>query len=77
MGAADGRRRADRRRSGATTSYSVLQLYTGDTLAPERRRLGLAAEPMTCPPNALQTGEGIVRLEPGDTFVGRWGVGLD
>jgi aldose 1-epimerase len=58
-------------------SYSVLQLYTGDTLAPERRRCGLAAEPMTCPPNALQTGDGIVRLEPGDTFVGRWGVGLE
>ncbi len=52
----------------------MLQLYTGDTLAPERRRLGLAAEPMTCPPNAFQTGDGIVRLEPGDTFVGRWGV---
>jgi aldose 1-epimerase len=32
---------------------------------------------MTCPPNALQTGDGIVRLEPGDTFVGRWGVGID
>ena len=58
-------------------SYSVLQLYTGDTLAPERQRRGLAAEPMTCPPNALQTGDGIVRLEPGDTFVGRWGVGID
>jgi aldose 1-epimerase len=58
-------------------SYSVLQLYTGDTLAPKRRRRGLAAEPMTCPPNALQTGEGIVRLEPGEMFLGRWGVGLD
>ena len=55
-------------------SYSLLQLYTGDTLAPHRRRLALGAEPMTCPPNALQTGEGIVRLEPGETSpaAGAW-----
>jgi aldose 1-epimerase len=57
-------------------SYSLVQLYTGDTLAPERRRRGLAAEPMTCPANALQTGEGIVRLEPGQSHVCRWGVRL-
>jgi aldose 1-epimerase len=55
-------------------SYSLLQLYTGDTLAPPRRRQGLGAEPMTCPPNALQTGERIVRIEPGQTHVGRWGA---
>jgi aldose 1-epimerase len=57
-------------------SYPVLQLYTGDTLAPPRRRLGLAAEPMTCPPNALASGEGLIRLEPGQTSVSRWGVRL-
>jgi aldose 1-epimerase len=57
-------------------SYSVLQLYTGDTLAPSRRRLGLAAEPMTCPPNALASGDGVIRLEPGQRHVSRWGVRL-
>jgi aldose 1-epimerase len=57
-------------------AYSLLQLYTGDTLAPERRRRGLAAEPMTCPANALQTGDGIVTIEPGETFSSRWGVGI-
>lgn len=57
-------------------AYSVIQLYSGDTLAPPRRRLALAAEPMTCPPNALQSGEGIVRLAPGQTHSGRWGVRL-
>lgn len=60
----------------ADGAYSVLQVYTADTLAPERRRRGLAVEPMTCPPNALQTGDSIVRLEPGQEFVGRWGVRL-
>jgi aldose 1-epimerase len=57
-------------------SYSLLQLYTGDTLAPGRRRRGLGAEPMTCPPNALRTGERIVRLEPGEMHSSRWGVRL-
>ena len=60
----------------ADGSYPVIQLYTGDTLAPHRRRRGLAAEPMTCPANALQTGEHLVRLEPGETHVSRWGVRL-
>ncbi len=60
----------------ADASYSVLQLYTGDTLAPARRRRGLATEPMTCPPNALASGEGLIRLEPGQVHVSRWGAGL-
>ncbi len=58
-------------------SYSLLQLYTGDTLGAPRRRRGLGAEPMTCPPNALQTGEEIVRLDPGETHSSRWGVRLN
>jgi aldose 1-epimerase len=60
----------------ADASYPVIQLYTGDTLARGRRRQGMAAEPMTCPPNALASGERIVRLEPGESHVSRWGVGL-
>lgn len=38
-----------------------LQLYSGEL----RGRKGLAVEPMTCPPNALNTGEDVVALEPG------------
>ena len=57
-------------------TYGVIQVYTGDTLAPPRRRLALAVEPMTCPPNALQTGDGVIRLDPGQTHSGRWGVRL-
>lgn len=60
----------------ADRSYPVLELFTADTLAPSRRRLGLAAEPMSAPPNALRTGEMIVRLEPGEEHVARWGVRL-
>jgi len=60
----------------ADRAYSVIEVYTADTLAPERRRRGLAAEPMTAPPNALQTGESIVRLEPGESHTARWGATL-
>ncbi|HEX9482500.1 MAG TPA: aldose 1-epimerase family protein [Solirubrobacteraceae bacterium] len=56
--------------------YPLIEIYTGDGLSAARRRRGLGAEPMTCPPNALQSGEGIVRLEPGEALVARWGVRL-
>ena len=56
--------------------YPILEIYTGDTLAPDRRRRGLGAEPMTCPPNAFQSGDGLVRLEPGESLTTRWGVQL-
>jgi aldose 1-epimerase len=60
----------------ADESHTVLQLYTGDTLSPARRRRGLAVEPMTCQPNAFQSAVGLVRLEPGESFTARWGVRL-
>ena len=57
-------------------SYPVLEIYTGDTLHPSRRRRGLAVEPMTCWPNAFQNGNGLQRLEPGQSLSTRWGVRL-
>ena len=56
--------------------YEVLEVFTGDTLAPDRRRTGLAVEPMTCPPDAFRSGEGLIRLEPGESTTARWGVRL-
>jgi aldose 1-epimerase len=29
---------------------------------------------MTCPPNALQTGEDVIHLAPGDSLTARWGI---
>ena len=51
------------------------QVCTGDAfpLVAWRRR-GIAMEPMTCPPNAFQTGEDVVRIEPGADFTVRWGI---
>jgi aldose 1-epimerase len=56
--------------------YPYLEVFTGDTLAPERRRRGLGAEPMTCPPNAFASGEQVLRLEPGTSVTSSWGVTL-
>ena len=50
-------------------SYPYLMLFSGDPL-PNVRRRSLAVEPMTCPPNALRTGEALIRLEPGASFTG-------
>jgi aldose 1-epimerase len=60
----------------ADQHYPVLEVFTADTLSPDRRRRGLGAEPMSAPPNALASGEMVVRLEPGDQHVARWGVRL-
>lgn len=56
-------------------SFTHVQVFSGDTLAPERRRRGLAVEPMTGPANLLASGEGRVTLEPGVAFEATWGVG--
>ena len=55
-------------------SYRWLMLFSGDTLAPARRRRSLAIEPMTCPPNAFATGEGVKVLEPGEAWTTTWGI---
>ena len=58
-------------------AYAFVELYTGDTLAPERRRRGLGCEPMTCAPNAFRSGDGLRVLEPGERLVARWGATLE
>jgi aldose 1-epimerase len=55
-------------------AYEYLMVFTGDTLSPAARRRGLALEPMTCAPNALQSGDGLVVLEPGASHRGEWGI---
>lgn len=59
--------------SGGTCRWLVV--YTGDTLPPVDRRRSIAVEPMTCPPNALATGE-IDVLEPQASLTLDWGFTL-
>ena len=59
----------------ADQKFPYLMIYTGHSLdPPERRRRGLAVEPMTCPPNAFRSGRDLVRLDPGGTWSGTWGI---
>jgi aldose 1-epimerase len=57
--------------------YRYVQLFSGDTLAPDRRRRGLAIEPMTCPPNALRSGTDLIVLQPGGAIELEWGIQID
>jgi aldose 1-epimerase len=54
-------------------SYGYLMIFTGDGLADVDRR-SIAVEPMTCAPNAFRSGDGLIRLEPGESHVGLWGI---
>jgi aldose 1-epimerase len=65
---------ADRVSLWVDDAYPYLMVFTGDPL-PDVARRSLAVEPMTCPPNAFRTGEGIIRLEPGTSFTSAWGIG--
>jgi aldose 1-epimerase len=55
-------------------AWTHLMVFTGDTLSEDRRRRGLAVEPMTAAPDAFNNGEGLVVLEPGEHFEGTWGI---
>jgi aldose 1-epimerase len=59
----------------ADSSYPWLMVFTGDS-RPDVARRSVAVEPMTCPPNAFRTGEALVRLEPGESHSGAWGITL-
>lgn len=57
-------------------AYRWVQVFTGDTVG-DRARRGLAVEPMTAPPNAFRTGEGLLVLGPAgadDTHTSSWGI---
>jgi aldose 1-epimerase len=65
-------------RVGTTTlwvdeTFSYLMVFTGDGL-PDVERRSVAVEPMTCAPNAFRSGDGLIRLEPGQAHAGSWGI---
>lgn len=49
-----------------------LMVYTGDDRPSPRR--SVAVEPMTAPPDAFNSGEDLVTLQPGETFGAAWGL---
>ena len=48
--------------------FRYLHFYTDPS------RAALAVEPVTSAPDAFNTGQGLIQLEPGATFEARWGV---
>ncbi|WP_460956880.1 aldose 1-epimerase family protein [Parasphingorhabdus pacifica] len=52
--------------------FKWVQVYTADDY-PERGR-AVAIEPMTCPPNALNTGTDLLVLEPSESWIAEWGL---
>jgi aldose 1-epimerase len=51
-----------------------LQIHTADKQPPLPTRLGLAVEPMTCPPDAFNSGKDLIRLEPLDSCEVSWKI---
>ncbi|MFJ4227669.1 aldose 1-epimerase family protein [Paenarthrobacter nicotinovorans] len=51
-----------------------LQIHTADKPAPIPSRIGLAVEPMTCPPDAFNSGTDLIRLEPGAEHTASWSI---
>lgn len=77
---ADGRLRVELRGGGRGAAFWMddahpwLEIYTADEAPPEHRRQGLGVEPMTCPPDAFNSGIDLIELKPGATFTGSWGI---
>ncbi|MDQ3629363.1 MAG: aldose 1-epimerase family protein [Actinomycetota bacterium] len=53
-----------------------VQLHTADVPGSPQHRVGLALEPMTCPPDAFNSGADLVLLEPGQAHSASWAIGV-
>jgi aldose 1-epimerase len=56
-------------------AYRFLMVYTPDEIPDRsRRRRSIAIEPMTCAPNAFRSGDGLIILQPGESWSSSWGI---
>jgi galactose mutarotase-like enzyme len=56
-------------------SFRYVVAYTQDTLPdPRHRRRGVCLEPLTCAPNAFNSGKGLLTLEAGKSYTGEWSL---
>lgn len=69
---------AELRAAGHTTtlwwdqSFTAVQVYTPEVLY--GTTTAIAIEPMSCPPDAFNSGAGLVVLAPGEQWAGSWGI---
>jgi aldose 1-epimerase len=52
--------------------FRWVQVFTSEY--PGKGARAVAIEPMTCPPDALNSGVDLLWLSPGETWAGRWGI---
>jgi len=62
-----------------STDWGYVQVFTthlmpAPTGAPDAVIDAIAIEPMTAPPDALNSGQGLIWIEPGGTWEGSWGL---
>jgi aldose 1-epimerase len=57
------------------SDFAYVQVFT-TRIFPKDGGLGtaIAVEPMTAPPNAFNSGQGLRWLEPGESWSGSWGI---
>lgn len=53
-------------------TFEFLQVFTREDLTPGRH--GVAIEPMTCAPDAFNSGAGLIVLQPRELWSGSWGI---
>lgn len=57
--------------------WGYLQVFTTTEFPrPDGPGAAVAVEPMTAPPDALNSGQGLIWLEPGAAWQGSWGLGF-
>jgi aldose 1-epimerase len=52
--------------------FAFVQVFTPSDLVGRGR--ALAVEPMTCPPDALNSGDRLITLAPDETWSASWGI---
>lgn len=62
--------------SGVEMTWGVecpwVQVHTADLPDPEQSRRGLAVEPMTCPPDAFNSGTDLILIGPDSSTSASW-----
>jgi aldose 1-epimerase len=71
-GAAELRTRSGGARLWFEAAFRYLQVFTHDALGGGPP--AIAIEPMTCAPNAFNSGDGLLVLEPGESWSASWGI---
>lgn len=70
--AAPGRRVVDVWADAASLPW--VQVFTGKAESDQAGEHGIAVEPMTCPPDAFNSGDSLIELGPGEAWTGTWGI---